>query len=40
MTKKREGQESKREDRDERVFGLKERLQINNGVISRLSLRT
>ena len=40
MTKKREGQESKREDRDERVFGPRERLKINNGVISRLSLKT
>ena len=40
MTKKREGQESKREDKDERVFGLRERLKINNGVISCLSLRT
>ena len=40
MTKKTEGQESKRVDRDERVFGLRERLKINNGVISHLILRT
>ena len=40
MTKKREGQESQREVRDERIFGLRERLKISNGVISRLSLRT
>ena len=40
VTKKTEGQESKRVDRDERVFGLRERLKINNGVISHLILRT